>query len=367
MTLNELNQLISADGEEGLATAICIVVLLFIVVFAVRHLLAQLAIFLIVGTGIVTGFDRLVKTCHPDIFPKGSASREWADTAQKLYSRWMETKAHSAPTRQHLIWDGRTGPYRLINRVGSGDLCDVYQAANDAEDVVLKIPRHDGGNNLLAKECQVLEQLTAQSRGDHYHRYFPRPIESFLVGGRRVNAYRWQNGFYTAEQIIRRYPNGLDGRHIAWMFNRTLEAIGFAHNKGWLHGAVLPPHLMFHVERHGLQLVGWIHAERPGRPLSVAPAKYMNWYPPECQRREPASQSVDIYLAAKSMVFLAGGNPRTNEIPNLIPKAIRQFLTGCLLESPNMRPRDAWNLHEEFNDLLEDVYGPPKYHHLSMS
>jgi len=76
MTLNELNQLISADGEEGLATAICIVVLLFIVVFAVRHLLAQLAIFLIVGTGIVTGFDRFVKIFYPDIFQKGSASRE---------------------------------------------------------------------------------------------------------------------------------------------------------------------------------------------------------------------------------------------------------------------------------------------------
>ena len=102
MTLNELNQLISPDGEAGLATAMCIVLLLFIVVFAVRHLLGQLAIFLIVGTRIVTGFDRLMKFCHPDIFPKGSAWREWADTAQKLDARWTETQAHSAPTRQHV-------------------------------------------------------------------------------------------------------------------------------------------------------------------------------------------------------------------------------------------------------------------------
>ena len=31
-----------------------------------------------------------------------------------------------------------------------------------------------------------------------------------------------------------------------------------------------------------------------------------------------------------------------------------------------MRPQDAWELHDEFRDLLEDLYGPPSFHQLEM-
>jgi len=76
---------------------------------------------------------------------------------------------------------------------------------------------------------------------------------------------------------------------------------------------------------------------------------------------------VDIYLAAKSLVYLSGGNPLCNTIPERIPADIRRFVRGCLLESPDMRPQDAWELHDEFSRLLEEVYGPPRYHRLVMS
>jgi len=123
---------------------------------------------------------------------------------------------------------------------------------------------------------------------------------------------------------------------------------------------------MFHAVNHGLQLVGWIHAVRPNQPLRVVPARFKDWYPPECRRNQTATPSVDIYLAAKSMVYLSGGNPRRDEIPERVPVAIRRFLRGCLMDSPGMRPKDAWELHGEFTDLLESVYGPPKYHRLEM-
>lgn len=232
---------------------------------------------------------------------------------------------------------------------------------------VLKVPRGTRANNLLAKEREVLEQLIEQSGDGLYHEYFPDPVETLLADRRRVNVFQWREGLYSAEQIIRQHPGGLDGRHLAWMFNRTLEAIGYVHSKGWIHGAVLPPHLLFHAQNHGLKLVGWIHAEPVGRPLTFAPTRFKDWYPPECRLRQPVTPSVDIYLAAKSLVYLSGGDPLGNVIPARIPAGIRRFLKGCVLESPDMRPQDAWETHHEFSELLEKVYGPPRYQRLVMS
>jgi len=31
-----------------------------------------------------------------------------------------------------------------------------------------------------------------------------------------------------------------------------------------------------------------------------------------------------------------------------------------------MRPGDAWQLLDEFDDLLRGLYGPPTFHHLDM-
>jgi serine/threonine protein kinase len=333
------------------------ITLWFLLVLAI-YFAAQLFVFLCL---LAVGRARLAKCCHPDHFPKGSVLREWAD---RLY-HWLNASTEPVAATPHQMV-GATRTYALAGRLATGDLCDVYSAVSDGRIYVLKVPRVTGHGHLLAKERRVLEQLIEQSGGDLYGEYFPWPVDTFRIDDRRVNAFEWRDGFFTAEQILRRYPQGLDGRHLAWMFKRTLEALGYAHNNAWIHGAVLPPHLLFHAEKHGLKLVGWIHAGRPNRPLQVAPQRFKSWYPPECHGRRPAGPSTDIYLAAKSMMFLAGGDPRGGAIPTRIPVEIRRFLNGCLLESPGMRPQDAWQLHDEFTALLEDLYGPPQYHHLEM-
>jgi serine/threonine protein kinase len=194
-----------------------------------------------------------------------------------------------------------------------------------------------------------------------------KPVETFSAAGGSVIVLEYREGFYTAEQIWDRHHRGLDGRHLGWMFNRILEALGFVHQQGYLHGAVLPPHLLFHAEDHGLLLAGWIHAEKANTSLKVVPDRYRDWYPPECKKKHPATPSVDIYLAAKSLIYLAGGDPVANTFPDHIPAPMQRFLKSCLLESPRMRSQDAWNLRQEFGQVLERLYGPPAFHVLDMS
>ena len=257
--------------------------------------------------------------------------------------------------------------YDLIEQIATGDLCDVYRARADELESLLKITRVPGGEQLLAKEFSILTELHEHSIGQIYHNYFPKPVESFSQNGQYINAYAWRDGFYTAEQIFDRHHRGLDARHLGWMFNRLLEALGYVHQQGFIHGAVLPPHVLFHAESHGLLLAGWIHAERANASLKLAPERYRNWYPPECQRKHPATPSVDIYLAAKTLIYLAGGDPVRSIFPEHVPPKLQRFVKGCLLESPSMRPQDAWELRQEFGQVLEGLFGPPAFHVLDMS
>ncbi len=291
----------------------------------------------------------------------------WSERTQSLLA-WLDGLARQEPKRPAKIRSPSRG-YQVVSRLATGDACDVHYALNRHRPYVLKTARTAIGDELLIKECKVLNELLEAHHDEPFNDepYLPWPVETFQFATRQVTAFHWRKGFYTAEAIRKRYPRGLDGRHIAWMFKRTLEALGHVHDLGWIHGAVLPPHLLFHADNHGLQLAGWTHAERLGSPLQFVPAKFKPWYPPECYQRRPATPATDIYLAAKSMAWLAGGDPRSKFIPKRVPVEIRQTLLECLADSPSSRPRDAWILHEEFSELLEDVYGPPRFCHLEMS
>jgi hypothetical protein len=231
---------------------------------------------------------------------------------------------------------------------------------------VLKIARHSGASDLLAKERHLLHVLRDGGCPAPYHRYLPELVESFRWKSQRVNVFAHREGLYTAEEIRLRYPNGVDGRHLGWMLNRTLEVLGYVHQQDWLHGAVLPPHLLFDVANHGLVLIDWIHARQIGEPLMIVPQRFKPWYPPECQRREPATASADIFLAARSMVYLAGGDALAGTLPPHLPDEMAEFLDRALHVSPRARPQDAWRLRDEFAELLARLYGPPQFHVLAM-
>jgi hypothetical protein len=134
-----------------------------------------------------------------------------------------------------------------------------------------------------------------------------------------------------------------------------------------IHGAVLPSHVLINAADHGLRLVGWGASVPACRPLTTVSARYRPWYPTEVHRRRPAGPATDLFLAARCLVYLAGGDPVTNQMPDDIPLPMRRFIRTCLLPSASMRPQDAWALMAEFDDLLRALYGPPKFHPLTLT
>jgi serine/threonine protein kinase len=322
--------------------------------------------------------------CHPDRHPGQERRARAVLDALEQFARFTAEDVE-ALARAEAVFRSLKGPdepaqgptptirsprrvYALVERLGIGDVADVYRARGEGRDYVLKVSRIGEGAHLLEAERAAVAEILKQAGDTHYRDYFPTLAESFPVRDgfpRRVNVFLHEPGLFTLEQVHRRHPE-LDGRHLAWIFKRLLTALGFAHRCGRVHGAIVPAHVLVHAEGHGLRLVGWGHSVEEGQRILTGPAKYLDWYPAEVRRKEAAVPATDIYLAAKCLVYLAGGDPVSGRMPDTLPRALGASLRSCLLEGPRMRPDDAWGLLDEFDELLFDLYGPPKYRRLEM-
>jgi hypothetical protein len=257
--------------------------------------------------------------------------------------------------------------YTLQAPHGVGDVADVHLASAGECRYLVKVSRLPEGRAPLNNERKVLAYLQTRAGNTTYRHYLPTLVESFPSDGgqKRVNVFLHEPGLYTLEQVHEQHP-ALDGRHLAWIFKRLLTALGFCHSQGTLHGAILPCHVMIHAANHGLQFVGWGQSVEIEKPIKVLSPPYRDWYPPEVLKRQPVSPATDLYLAARCLIYLAGGGPG-DRMPDSVPAPMQRFVRSCLLEGPRMRPDDAWKLHDEFDEVLRRLYGPPKFFDLNMT
>ena len=269
--------------------------------------------------------------------------------------------------REPIVWELPTDVqvkcsdqrFSLGRQIGTSHCYNVYPTTDNL--FFVKFARDQTGIRTLSREHQVLQHLRSHAFDTPYIYYLPSIVQQTRILDMPAWIYGRLGGQWnSAERIASTFRGGLSGEHIAWMFNRILEVIGFAHDQGTAHSAILPQHLVYETGSHSMQLVDWTHAKRIGRTLTFIPKRYRSWYPNEAT--VVASPQTDIYMAAKVMVVLSGANPSTNEIPHTIPAPVRQFLKACLLESARMRPDSAWELHEEFRDILQLVYGASTFH-----
>lgn len=286
------------------------------------------------------------------------------------------------------LWDVKDAPlptikspkrtYTIGKLIASGDVADIYHAEGASTSTigmmpltnkyVLKISRIVNGHTLLDNEQKILTKFSLDARASAYSLLLPKLAESFLAKDKiqkRVNVFVFEDGLYSVDEVLKAHPI-IDPRHLVWLFKRILMIIGFAHKHGIVHSAVLPEHVRIVPVNHGLQLIGWGHAVDTGGVVKTISAKYRAWYPPEVLKKQTVSAATDIFMAAKTMIYLAGGDPISNRMPDSVPSNMQRFLKSCTLEGQNMRPDNAWTLHDEFSDLAKLLYGPPKFVNLEM-
>lgn len=313
------------------------------------------------GQNIDAGFKNLRILTHPD------HNLDRPQYAQQLFSeiyRWYQ-KAVSPPPVISLKSPLQT--YSLNRIMAVGDVADIYEATASS-DYLVKVSRVPHGNLLLENESKILKELF-EAKG-RYHVYLPSLIESFKIRDKiqkQATVFLHEPGHYTVDEVLSKHKDGLDGRHIGWIFNRMMSVMGFIHHNGYVHGSIIPSHILLQAEFHGLKLIGWGQSVKIGQPIKSISTAYKDWYPPEVFQKKPSTPATDIYLAVKSIIHIAGGNALKNQFPDTIPVQMQRFFKSCLLDSPTMRPQDAWELSDRFNERLTEIYGPKKFHILNMS
>lgn len=228
------------------------------------------------------------------------------------------------------------------------DFCTVYEGSSPDGDAIIKQVADSG---LAMNEVFVLNSLNNDEADPRFIPYLPKPLKY----GDDVLVFRKDEGFVTLEDVITAYPDGLDPRDMAWMYRRLLVALGFAHQGGYVHGAVLPQNVLIHPEMHGLILVGWCHAttwdpaDAPNELMSTYPG-YANWY-----GSKKATPHLDIQMAA-----LIGLELVANDLEPL-PREYKTYFDGATTHMD-----DAWTALEYFDTLLARLYGRRTFRPFSM-
>jgi hypothetical protein len=172
-------------------------------------------------------------------------------------------------------------------------------------------------------------------------------------GERRVSVMRWRSGFvHTMRDVLDAYPSGVSAETSVWMWKRMLEQLGWTHRAGWVHGAVLPEHLIVHARDHGVLLVGWSRAARPGESLVAISEGAEDFYPSEAASGAPVSTRTDLTMSARMVLKALGAQ----HVPAPLAELLDTHARGdAAMES------DAWALKDRLDATARDVFGPPRF------
>jgi hypothetical protein len=318
-------------------------------------------------------YRELAAAAHPDQNPHRAA--EAHEAFQQLQS-W-----HAAAQRQlacgaygaapSLDVAGRRHRYTSYVAPVRGDLCDLFRAEAGGAPVLLKLARQPRNNDLVDAEAGALRQIDRELAGQAVRAHFPTLVEQFAVRDqagalRHTNVLREERDFVSLEAVLQAYPRGIHPADAAWMFNRVLAALGTAHGLGLVHGAVTPAHVLIRVSDHNGMLVDWCYSVAAGAAIKAICPRYADDAAPEIRARLPATPATDLYMAARCMARLLGGSGSSAELPASVPKPIRALLQACLLPSPQRRAGDAWQVYDDFREILQRLYGPPRFRPFQM-
>jgi hypothetical protein len=275
--------------------------------------------------------------------------------------------------------------YRVLERVAVGSVCSIYRCrlglSRTAAEGVFKVARDPRANGLVQNEADVLRALHGQDPGGRFTPFLPAVDASVGVGGdggdlpRQANVLRMHSEvrsideLYTLADVRAAYPVGLDGRDVAWVWRRLLSVLGFVHAQGVVHAAVLPVHVLIEPRGHKLVLIDWCcsvdDAARRPRPPAILTGGYFPWFKREGGTRRPATPALDVAFAARCMIELLGGDPLAGTFPGSVEPALRRYFQRCLGESPAARA-GAWRLLDEYDRLIELLWGPRTFRPLAM-
>lgn len=249
-----------------------------------------------------------------------------------------------------------------------GTIATVYEGAcvlgeEVAGRVAIKIVDDPRDNELLLREMRTLRYLHAE--GGAQRKHLPVLLDQFMTDdGRQGVIFRYLDECLDLLAVRERpqYRDGIPVRHAAWVLNRALSAIGYAHARGVLHGNIEPAHVFLRPRDHNLYLVDWswsvVKPSETGDRFLIATEDYSA---PEVARGEAPTPAADLYAIGKCVIYLLGGDVRNNALPDHVDEPLVRYILHLVRESPLQRADDAWGMWHQLDHLVRTLWGPKKF------
>lgn len=256
--------------------------------------------------------------------------------------RKFEIGAHSS------LYNGRMS-------VGSGSGGVVIRLANTPDD-----------NPYLYNEIRNLDLLHRQDVG--YWKSIPFMFARFSAGERVGIITRYFDGLtLSSVRTNKLHVNGLDQRHMVWVMDRMLGLLGYVHSIGMVHGRIHPDRIRVRPSNHNAMLTGWGHSVyQPAVSGETILSMTDEFEAPEVTESKNIGPWTDIYSLGKTLIWLVGGDPLTNNIPEGVEPKIKQFLLNMVRKSYKARPHDAWQLFRAQN-RIKDTLWKRQFIHLNLA
>jgi len=261
------------------------------------------------------------------------------------------------------------------------DTAEVYTGnvmvnGSYGEKILAKIATLKGNNRFIWNETRALraifnpndasgdDSLTEEDKRKLRH-YNPANRTFKTSNDRLGYVTSFRADYYSLREVreSERWKDGVPEKHMVWMFNRLLSAIGLAHSKNIIHCGLNPDSALFRPRDHNMIVANWDYALLNASANNGTKdfARTEDFVAPELLSGEMLIPSSDLYAVGKLMIYILGGNPKTNEMPDSVNPRIQSFIKAFVLESKWQRVNDAWQAHGELYKLMEELWGPRQF------
>jgi hypothetical protein len=276
-----------------------------------------------------------------------------------------ELEAYESRSSETVQVDGLG--FELGTRIAEGHSSEVFLASRPgrlSERLVVKRLFAAEDEPLLAHEQRVLEALEQSSaRGSAYFTtLLPQRVctgRSIGPAGREVPlaVFREPAGFaHTLAQVKLHFPAGIDPRHAVWLWRRLLGIVGWLHDSGFVHGALLPEHVLVDAREHAARLVGFSAAGPLESPTAVWDPRYPRMYPEAVLDGAPRSSKSDLEMLARLVKYAVTSD--RERAPSVIPVQLADFLEQ---QAAGNGPATASEVDADLTAVARDCFGRPSF------
>lgn len=314
-------------------------------------------------------FNKIAKSVHPDHNPADlkranecfSKLVDFRAGAELLFDEGSYGKRNSF---KPVVITTKKGSYTLYKLLVENSLYQIYEAKDVKENYfTVKIVNNARNNDLIDVERETLKFLKEEAKTKELavmaHIQAP-PIDYFQVDNRNALVFIYLDKYRSLQKVLDKYPAGIDMRDAAWMINRLLASLMVPSQAGFVHGNINPDSFLINPETHNGTLINWNYTVRTNKALKSVNSAYRSHYPAEVFSKRLVDSGMDLYMVAKLLILLTGGDITTNSFSNQVPKRIQGIFRVCLM-GPGVRSKDPFEVYNEFNKELKMAFGPRKF------